>query len=71
VLSADSYAAFEENPGQLPKMGKKFLDEILSRGSSRPAIASFEAFRGRPPQLEALLRHNGLKEDFTHDSSLA
>ena len=34
--------------------------EVLARGGSRPALESFVAFRGRPPQLDALLRHNGM-----------
>jgi oligopeptidase A len=62
VLSADCFEAFEEAKADPAKTGQRFLDEILSRGGSRPAIASFESFRGRAPQLEALLRHNGLKE---------
>ena len=61
VLSADCYAAFEEagNPFD-PATGKRFLDEILSLGGSRPAIENFRAFRGRDPQVDALLRHNGM-----------
>jgi len=34
--------------------------EVLARGGSRPALESFIAFRGRPPQIDALLRHNGM-----------
>ncbi len=64
VLSADSYAAFEENAashGVLdPRIGRRFLDEILAVGGSRPAMESFVAFRGRKPLIDALLRHNGL-----------
>lgn len=61
VLSADAYAAFEEagNPFDT-KVGKRFLDEILSVGGSRPAIESFKAFRGREPSVDALLRHSGM-----------
>jgi oligopeptidase A len=62
VLSADCFAAFEESGGINPHTGQRFLQEILSRGGSRPAIDSFRAFRGRDPQLEALLRHNGMIE---------
>ncbi|HRO61837.1 MAG TPA: M3 family metallopeptidase [Burkholderiaceae bacterium] len=68
VLSADAYAAFEEamagpEPAQaVSDTGRRFLDEILSVGGSRPAIDSFRAFRGRDPQLDALLRHNGMVE---------
>ncbi|MBB6365189.1 oligopeptidase A [Xanthomonas sacchari] len=60
VLSADAYAAFEEAPDQLADTGARFLHEILSRGGSRPALENFTAFRGRAPELEALLRHSGM-----------
>ena len=59
VLSADAYAAFEE-AGNNALVGLKFQNEILSVGGSRPALDSFIAFRGRPPQIDALLRHNGM-----------
>ena len=61
VLSADCYAAFEEtgNPFD-PTTGKRFLDEILAVGGSRPAPDSFRAFRGREPRVDALLRHSGM-----------
>ena len=63
VLSADAYAAFEEaGPAQYSQVGERFWREILSRGGSRPAMESFQAFRGRPPKPDALLRHNGLAE---------
>jgi len=61
VLSADAYAAFEE-AGRLldSRLGARFLDEVLAVGGSRPAMASFVAFRGRKPTLDALLRHRGM-----------
>lgn len=62
VLSADAYALFEENGIFNPEIGQRFRREILAVGSSRPALDSFVAFRGRPPQLEALLRHHGMSE---------
>lgn len=60
VLSADAYAAFEEAPGQVAETGKRFRDEVLSRGGSRSAAENFAAFRGRAPSVDALLRHNGM-----------
>ncbi|MBL0206967.1 MAG: M3 family metallopeptidase [Propionivibrio sp.] len=61
VLSADCYAAFEETGNAFdPATGKRYLDEILSVGGSRPALENFRAFRGRDPQVEALLRHSGM-----------
>ncbi|AXK39297.1 M3 family metallopeptidase [Crenobacter cavernae] len=60
VLSADAYAAFEEAGGANPVTGKRFWDEILAVGGSRPALESFRAFRGRDPEIDALLRHSGM-----------
>jgi oligopeptidase A len=60
VLSADAFAMFEENGVVSPETGKKFLEEILSVGGSRPAAESFKAFRGREPSIDALLRHTGM-----------
>ena len=64
VLSADCYAAFEEAGDPFdPETGKRFLDEILARGGSRPALANFCAFRGREPRVDALLRHSGMSTE--------
>ena len=60
VLSADAYSAFEEEGVLSPIAGARFADEVLAVGGSRPAAISFRAFRGRDPQLDALLRHSGM-----------
>ncbi len=60
VLSADAYGAFEEAGVLSPDAGERFRREILAAGGSRPALESFVAFRGRAPQIDALLRHNGM-----------
>ncbi len=65
VLSADVYSAFEEAAklkGSVldAETGIRYRREILEVGGSRPASESFAAFRGRPPQIDALLRHGGL-----------
>ncbi len=61
VLSADAYAAFEEAGDPFDAAtGRRFLEEILSVGGSRPALESFTAFRGREPRVDALLRHSGM-----------
>ena len=62
VLSADAYSLFEEHGVLDPDTGKRFWDEILGVGGSRPALESFVAFRGREPKIDALLRHNGMTE---------
>ena len=65
VLSADAYSAFEEAAklsGSVldQQTGKRYRQEILEVGGSRPAAESFKAFRGREPSIDALLRHGGL-----------
>ena len=64
VLSADAYAAFEETAAAdgTPSIdtGRRYRETILEVGGSRPAMESFKAFRGREPQLDALLRHQGM-----------
>jgi oligopeptidase A len=65
VLSADAYSAFEEAgaaSGNIvsAEAGRKFQNEVLAVGGSRPALESFKAFRGREPKIDALLRHSGM-----------
>ena len=60
VLSADAFAAFEEQGVFNPEVGQRFRREILEAGGSRPAMDSFRAFRGREPRIDALLRHQGM-----------
>jgi oligopeptidase A len=60
VLSADAYSLFEENGVLDAAIGSHFRQEILAVGGSRNAMDSFIAFRGREPEIDALLRHNGL-----------
>jgi oligopeptidase A len=60
VLSADAYSLFEENGVLSEETGRRFWNEILAQGGSRPALESFIAFRGRAPDIDALLRHNGM-----------
>ncbi|MES2403387.1 MAG: M3 family metallopeptidase [Pseudomonadota bacterium] len=61
VLSADVFGAFEEHGVIDAATGARFRDEFLGVGASRPALESFVAFRGRPPQADALLHSYGLQ----------
>ncbi len=64
VLSADAFSAFEEvglaNEEQIQDTGRRFRDTVLSLGGSLDPKQVFEAFRGRQPSSEALIRHSGL-----------
>ncbi|MFM0000340.1 M3 family metallopeptidase [Paraburkholderia dipogonis] len=72
VLSADAYAAFEEAAQAASgsvldqATGMRYRKEILEVGGSRPAMESFKAFRGREPNIDALLRHNGMSPGAAH-----
>ncbi|CAN5505968.1 M3 family metallopeptidase [soil metagenome] len=60
VLSADAWGAFEETGVFNRETGRRYREAILEAGGSRPAIENYKAFRGREPQIDALLRHQGM-----------
>ena len=60
VLSADAFSKFEENGIFDRQTGVEFLEAILEQGGSREPMELFIEFRGREPQIDALLRHSGI-----------
>ena len=60
VLSSDAFSLFEEKGIFDPETGQAFLENILEKGGSQGAMELFIAFRGREPEIDALLRHSGL-----------
>ncbi len=65
VLSADAWGAFEESAGAEGgvlnvETGRRYRQNVLETGGSRSTMESFKAFRGREPNIDALLRHQGL-----------
>lgn len=62
VLSADAFSKFEEDGIFNPKTGRQFLHTILEQGGSKDPMDLFIEFRGRKPNTDALLRHNGIIE---------
>lgn len=64
VLSADAFSAFEEaplsDPDAVRSTGRRFRETVLGRGGSEHPMDVFEAFRGRGPDPDSLLRHHGL-----------
>lgn len=60
VLSADAFSRFEEEGIFNPVTGHSFLKNILEKGGSKEPMELFRAFRGREPQVDALLRHSGI-----------
>jgi oligopeptidase A len=61
VLAADAFGAFEENGVFDRATAQRFLDAILARGGSRDPLDAFIEFRGRSPDIRALLRQNGIE----------
>ena len=61
VLAADAFSRFEEEGIFNRETGQSFLDNILSRGGSEEPMDLFKRFRGREPQLDAMLEHYGIK----------
>jgi oligopeptidase A len=62
VLSSDAYSLFEEQGIFNPDTGRAFMENILETGGSQKAMELFVAFRGREPEIDALLRHNGITD---------
>jgi len=60
VLSADAFSLFEEEGVFDQSAGKRFLENILEKGGSKEPMELFVAFRGREPEIDALLRHTGI-----------
>lgn len=59
VLASDAFDRFEKEGLFNAETGKAFRNAILAVGGSVDALTAFKNFRGREPQLDALLRHNG------------
>ncbi|OAN63908.1 M3 family metallopeptidase [Sphingomonas sp. TDK1] len=60
VLAADGFQRFVAAGGIDRTIGDQFRAQVLAHGASRPAAESFRAFRGRDPEIEALLMRRGL-----------
>lgn len=61
VLAADAFSRFEDEGIFNRQTGQSFLDNILTRGGSEEPMELFKRFRGREPQLDAMLEHYGIK----------
>ncbi len=60
VMASDAWAAFEEagSPWD-PATAKKFQEIILATGDAIPRDEAYREFRGRDPEVEALLKNRG------------
>ena len=60
VLSSDAFSRFEEEGIFNKETGLSFLNNILEMGGSEEPMELFKRFRGREPEIDALLRHSGI-----------
>jgi len=60
-LAADAWRRFHDEGALSFEVGQKLRREIFEVGASRPAMDSFIAFRGRPPDPNPLLESYGLR----------
>lgn len=62
ILDADAFQAFKETGNIFNKeVAAKFEKEILSRRGTRDPLAMYIAFRGKEPDIDALLKNRGFK----------
>ena len=64
VMSADCYGAFEEaglaDDEKMRQIGARYRETVLALGGSKSALEVFREFRGRDPQIEAMIRQQNL-----------
>ena len=64
VLDADGFGAFKEAEDPFsPVLAKKLHDNIYSSGGTRDFTQAYREFRGRDPEIDALLKGRGLETD--------
>ena len=63
VLASDAFERFEEEGLFNTQTGTDFRQSILAVGGQDTALEAFTHFRGREPQIDALLRHQGWTND--------
>lgn len=61
VMASDAFDLFLEKGIFDPKTSQSFLRTFLESGGAVEPLELFIQFRGRPPQVEALLRQSGIR----------
>ncbi|MFR0655694.1 oligopeptidase A [Pantoea sp. SIMBA_079] len=61
VLAADAWARLSDEGIFNRETGQAFLDNILTRGGAEEPMELFKRFRGREPQLDAMLKSYGIQ----------
>ena len=62
MLADDAYQWFEEHGGLTRANGDRFRQMILSRGNTQDLAAMYAAWRGRAPNIDAMMKYRGLED---------
>ncbi|MFI5094273.1 MAG: peptidyl-dipeptidase Dcp [Candidatus Acidiferrales bacterium] len=62
MLDDDAYGWFEEHGGLTRANGDRFRQMVLSRGNTEDLEKMYEAWRGKAPSVEPMLKDRGLQE---------
>ena len=62
MLDDDAYQWFDEHGGLTRANGQRFRRMILSRGNTQDLAKLYEAWRGKPPGIDAMMKYRGLKQ---------
>jgi peptidyl-dipeptidase Dcp len=57
----DAYQWFDDHGGLSRANGERFRRMILSRGNTQDPATIYEAWRGKPPSIDAMMKYRGLK----------
>jgi peptidyl-dipeptidase Dcp len=62
MLADDAYQWFDEHGGLTRANGERFQQMILSRGNTQDLAAMYAAWRGRAPNVNAMMKYRGLAD---------
>ena len=60
MLDDDAYQWFDDHGGLTRANGDRFRRMVLSRGNTQDLAAMYVAWRGRPPNIDAMMKYRGL-----------
>ena len=60
MLDADAFSRFKEEGVMNMKVAQSFRENILAKGDSEHPMELYRRFRGRDPQIEPLLKRDGI-----------
>ncbi len=65
MLDDDAYQWFVEHGGLTRANGDRFRQMVLSRGNTEDLAKMYEAWRGKAPSIEPMLKYHGLESSTT------